>query len=145
MYRAVNAADEEKEILFPTAVLALNWWRYTRISRSKIQHSGVLSVKMQYFKISSPFLTYTDIYRKDPEPPRMPQYSHIFTYVCLPLNMGLKPPLKRALLLSITLSGFIQNTFRFSGRAADMTPFAKTWEHFTLLPPVLNDNIHPSV
>lgn len=49
--------------------------------------------------------------------------------------MGLKPLLKRALLLSITGFGFMQNTFHFSGRAVTLP--AKRWEHFTLLPPSL--------
>ena len=55
-----------KKMLFLTAVLALNQWSYMRTGRSKIHNSSVPSVKMKYLKSFSPFLTCTDIYRKDP-------------------------------------------------------------------------------
>lgn len=48
--------------------------------------------------------------------------------------MGLKPPLKRALLLSVTMFEFMQNTFHFSGRAVTLP--AKRWEPWRQHPPV---------
>lgn len=52
--------------------------------------------------------------------------------------MGLKPPLKRALFLSVTVFQFIENTFHFSGRAD-----AVSKEVGAFYPAGLDDNIHP--
>lgn len=55
-------------------------------------------------------------------------YSPVSICLCLPLNMGLKPPLKRAQCLSISGFGLTQNTFHFSSKAADRALSAKRWQ-----------------
>lgn len=107
--------------------MALSQWIYLRIDIIRILNFGVWSVKRKK-KILNLF-SISDLHGKDTTWEEYVTQDHpLFTYfhVYLPLIMGLKPPLKRALLLSVTMFEFMQNTFHFSGRAVTLS--AKRWE-----------------